>query len=252
MHYLETTPDADPNYTEEKRIRTEGYADDVEFQALSRAWRNMALKRRYTYGFSWLGRPMIQLPTDALAIQELIWTCKPTVVIETGIAHGGSLVLSASILALLGESGRVIGIDIDIRDHNRAALEAHPLFDWIELVEGSSVAPDTVERVRDSIVADDRVLVILDSNHTHAHVLAELNAYGPMVAPDSYCVVFDTFVEEMPEEHVWEGRPWGIGNSPMSAVKEWLSTHPEFEVDRSIEHRLMTTSAPSGFLRRVR
>ncbi len=251
MPYLETTPDAHPDYREEKRQRIAGFADDAEFRALSKAWRTMALQRKYMNNFSWLGRPLIQVPMDAMAVQEVIWAVKPDLVIETGVAHGGSLVLSASILEMLGH-GEVVGVDIEVRPHNRQAIESHPLAHRISLIEGSSIAPDIVAQVRARAEGKQKVLVFLDSNHTHEHVLAELNAYGGLVSVGSYCVVFDTFVEDMPDDYVWTDRPWGKGNNPKTAVWEWLKSHPEFEIDHSMDDKLLITSAPDGFLRRTR
>ena len=248
--YLETTPSAHADYRQEKQQRIAGFADDAEFRALSQRWRTMALERKYMNNFSWLGRPMIQLPMDAMAMQELIWTVKPDLVIETGVAHGGSVVLSASMLELLGQ-GEVLGVDIEIRAHNRQAIESHPLAHRIRLIEGSSVAPEVVAQVRAAAAGKQRVLVFLDSNHTHDHVLAELNAYADLVSVDSYCVVFDTFVEDMPDDYVWTDRPWGKGDNPKTAVWEYLRSHPEFLIDKSIEDKLLVTSAPDGFLRRV-
>ncbi|MGB3705901.1 MAG: cephalosporin hydroxylase family protein [Castellaniella sp.] len=249
MSYLETTPTAAEDYRTEKRERIARFANDKDFRALSVDWRAKALERKYMNNFSWLGRPMIQLPTDAMAMQEIIWAVKPDLVVETGVAHGGSAVLSASILEMLGH-GRVLGIDIDIRAHNRAAIEAHPLAHRISLFEGSSVDPVMVSKVHD-LALGKRVLVFLDSNHTHEHVLAELNAYADLVGVGSYCVVFDTFVEDLPDDYIWTDRPWGKGNNPKTAVWEWLKTHPEFEIDKSIEDKVLITSAPDGFLRRI-
>ena len=248
--YLETTPSAHADYRQEKQQRIAGFADDAEFRALSERWRAMALERKYMNNFSWLGRPMIQLPMDAMAMQEVIWAVKPDLVIETGVAHGGSVVLSASMLELLGQ-GEVLGVDIEIRAHNRQAIESHPLAHRIQLIEGSSVAPEVVAQVRAAAAGKQRVLVFLDSNHTHEHVLAELNAYADLVSVGSYCVVFDTFVEDMPDDYVWTERPWGKGNNPKTAVWEYLRSHPEFQIDKSVEDKLLVTSAPDGFLRRV-
>ena len=250
MNYLETTPAAHPAYRAEKRARIDAYGHDDEFRALSNAWRVLALRKQYMNNFSWLGRPLIQLPSDAMAMQEIIWAVKPDLIIETGVAHGGSVVLSASMLELLGH-GEVLGIDIDIRPHNRQAIEAHPLARRISLIEGSSTDPAVVAQVRERAAGKARVLVCLDSNHTHAHVLAELEAYAGLVSLASYCIVFDTFVEDMPADHVWTDRPWGKGNNPKTAVREWLQYHPEFEIDHSIDDRLLVTSAPDGFLKRV-
>ena len=251
MRYLETTPNAVSDYLAEKSARICAYAKDEEFKALSNAWRVMALEKNYMNNFSWCGRPMIQLPMDAMAMQEIIWAVKPDLIIETGVAHGGSLMLSASILELIGH-GEVVGVDIDIRVHNREAIEQHPLAKRITLVQGSSIDPDIVARVRQYAEGKKKVLVCLDSNHTHEHVLAELNAYADLVSIGSYCVVFDTFVEDMPDDYVWQDRPWGKGNNPKTAVWEWLKSHDEFVIDKSIEDKLLITSAPDGFLYRQR
>ncbi len=249
MNYLETTPLAAEDYRKEKQERIAAFGIDAEFRALSVAWRAMALERKYMNNFSYLGRPMIQLPTDAMAMQEIIWSVKPDLIIETGIAHGGSVVLSASMLELLGH-GAVVGVDIDIRPHNRAAIESHPMAHRIKLIEGSSVAPDVIAEIQ-AQAKGKRVLVFLDSNHTHEHVLAELRAYANLVSVDSYCVVFDTFVEDLPADYVWADRPWGKGNNPKTAVWEWLRSNPTFEIDKSLEDKLLITSAPDGFLRRI-
>jgi cephalosporin hydroxylase len=220
---------------------------------------------KYSYNFFWQGRPIIQYPQDMMAMQELIWSIKPDLIIETGIAHGGSLIFSASMLALLEycdavEQGRpldptrperqVIGLDIDIRAHNRAAIEAHPMANRIQMIQGSSIDPAIVEQVRSLAAERRRVLVCLDSNHTHDHVLAELEAYAPLVTPGSYCVVFDTLIEDLPAD-MFPDRPWGQGNNPKTAVWEYLKTHPEFEIDKQIDHKLLISVAPDGYLRRV-
>jgi cephalosporin hydroxylase len=244
----------------------EGLKADRDVQALSRVWVREIARHRYAYNFSWMGRPAIQFPNDAWAMQELIWTIRPDLIIETGIAHGGSLIFSASMLALLDmcdaaesktplsavqSSRKVLGIDIDIRPHNRAAIEAHPLASRIQMIEGSSISPDVVAQVKKIAEGYKRVLVCLDSNHTHEHVLDELNAFAPLVTVDSYCVVFDTLVEDMPVE-LCANRPWGPGNNPKTAVWEYLKTHPEFQIDRDIPAKLLITVAPDGFLKRVR
>lgn len=249
----------------ERQARTAGYAGDAAFHALSQDWLRESMRRRYVYNFDWMGRPIIQYPQDMVALQELVWTAKPDLIVETGVAHGGSVVYSASLLALLDLSEaieqrrtidptisrrRVIGVDIDIRAHNRAALDVHPMRSRIELVEGSSIEPATVERVRALARGHERVMVLLDSMHTHDHVLAELDAYAPLVSPGSWCVVFDTFVEDMPRGF-FADRPWDPGNSPKSAVHEWLARHPEFAIDASVADKLMVTAAPDGFLKRL-
>lgn len=229
-------------------------AEDETFFQLSQQWINVAQRHKYSYHFEWLGRPVIQYPQDMLAMQELIWSVKPDLIIETGIAHGGSLVFSASMLELNAVCGgppdaQVLGIDIDIRKHNRNAIEQHPLFHRITMLEGSSVEPDIVAQVARQASTRHRVMVFLDSNHTHEHVLAELEAYGPLVSRKSYCVVFDTLIENLPEESIGD-RPWGPGNNPATAVKKYLRNHPEFQVDASIDKKLMVTVAPGGYLKK--
>lgn len=219
---------------------------------------------KYSYNFSWLGRPIIQYPQDIVMMQELVWQVQPDLIIETGIAHGGSLILSASLLALLDykdavEQGavldpksskrKVIGIDIDIRPHNRTAIDAHPMAHMIQMFQGSSVAPDIVSKVYAAAAGYKRVLVCLDSNHTHDHVLAELEAYASLVSSGSYCIVYDTVIEDTPD-HLCADRPWKRGNSPKTAVLEYLGKNSDFEVEQSIEHKLQITVAPGGFLRR--
>lgn len=245
-------------------VRRLGCADDL--RALSIEWMRRCVPYQYTYNFRWLGRPIIQIPTDILAMQELIWSVRPDLIVETGIAHGGSLIFSASMLALLdlsdairsGESldprrskRKVLGVDIDIRAHNRTAIEAHPMASRIQMIQGPSTAPEVVAEVRDISAKYTRVLVCLDSNHTHNHVLAELDAYAPLVSVNSYCVVFDTVIEDMPKECFPE-RPWGPGNNPKTAVWQFLKSHPEFEIDKSIPDKLQLTVAPDGYLKRIR
>jgi cephalosporin hydroxylase len=250
MIYFESTPEAATDYLEEKKLRISRFATDCEFKKISREWRQLALQRKYMNNFSWMGRPLIQLPTDIIAIQEIIWKVQPDLIIETGIAHGGSVLLSASMLDLVG-NGEVIGIDVEIRPHNREAIEKHPSAKRVHLIEGSSTDGLVVEQVRDLSRGKSRILVFLDSNHTHDHVLSELKAYGPLVTKGSYLVVFDTFVEDLPSDYVWQDRPWGKGNNPKTAVDEWLASNQNFVVDSSIEDRLLITSAPGGFLYRI-
>jgi cephalosporin hydroxylase len=204
----------------------------------------------YTYNFSWLGRPIIQFPQDILAMQEIIWAVRPELIVETGIARGGSLVLYASLLELLGGPGTVLGVDVDIRPHNREAIESHPMARRIRMIEGSSVDPGVVAQVR-ALAQGRRVLVTLDSNHTHAHVLAELQAYGPLVSKGSYLVVFDTSIADAPEGF-FAGKPWDRNDNPMTAVHAYLAGTDRFEIDRSISDKLLVTVARDGYLRCVR
>lgn len=253
-------------FVKESADEIELQAADKELAASTLAWISQANTGKYSYHFEWLGRPIIQYPQDMVAMQELIWQIKPDLIIETGIAHGGSLILNASMLALLdmadaikegvsinpSESKRkVLGIDIDIRQHNRVAIEAHPMASRIQMIQGSSIAPDVVEQVQSIAAMHSRILVFLDSNHTHAHVLAELEAYAPLTSIGSYCVVFDTVVEDMPAS-MFPNRPWGPGNNPKTAVWEYLKTHEGFEIDKSIQHKLLITVAPDGYLKRAK
>jgi len=221
---------------------------------------------KYSYNFSWLGRPMIQYPQDLVQMQNLIWQIRPDLIIETGIAHGGSLIMSASMLALLDlcdgiEAGstidpkkskrKVLGIDLDIRSQNRAAIESHPMASRIQMIQGSSIDPEIIVKVQALASNYSRVLVCLDSNHTHEHVIKELHAYAPLASVGSYCVVFDTIIEDLPPE-MFPDRHWGPGNNPKTAVWEFLKTHSEFEIDKNIEHKLLITVAPDGYLRKCR
>lgn len=252
-------------FAAERAQHLESYAKDKEFRALSQAWLEASMRKKYVYNFDWLGRPIIQYPQDMWAVQELIWTIKPDLVIETGIAHGGSLILSASILAMIDyceamEKGvslnpreskrKVIGIDIDIREHNRKAIEAHPLAHHLHLVQGSSVAQETVDQVKALAKGHSKVMVFLDSMHTHDHVLKELQAYAPLVSKDSYCVVFDSFVEDMPAD-LFPDRPWSPGDNPKTALHEYLKTNKNFVIDKAVEGKLMVSVAADGFLKRV-
>lgn len=242
----------------------DGLAGDVALQDLSQQWLRDSLQHKYSYNFSFLGRPIIQYPQDMIATQELIWSIQPDLIIETGIAHGGSLIMSAAMLALIeychcAEQGtvldpakpqrQVLGIDIDIREHNRQAIQQHPMSNRITMIQGSSIAEDIILQVKQFAAGYKRVLVCLDSNHTHDHVLKELEAYAPLVSPGSYCIVFDTIIEDLPAE-MFPDRPWGPGDNPKTAVWEYLKAHPEFEIDDAIDHKLLISVAPDGFLKR--
>lgn len=240
----------------EKAARIESLGLDDGFKRRSLAWLEESMRKSYVYNFSWMGRPIIQNPIDIVAMQEIIWQVKPDLIIETGIAHGGSLIFSASMLELNAACGgpqdaQVLGIDIDIRLHNKEAIEAHPMVKRISMLEGSSISAEIIAKVRSIATNKKRILVCLDSNHTHEHVLAELEAYASLTSLGSYCVVFDSFVEDVPAD-VFIDRPWGPGNNPKTAVWEYLKNHPEFEIDKSIQHKLLITVAPDGYLKRVK
>ncbi|OLE13262.1 MAG: cephalosporin hydroxylase [Cyanobacteria bacterium 13_1_40CM_2_61_4] len=224
--------------------------EDKALRGLTQQWFNESCRYRYSYHFTWLGRPIIQYPQDIVAIQEIIWRTRPEVVIETGVAHGGSLMLSASILELLGGDRIAVGIDIEIRAHNRAAIETHPLAKRIHLIEGSSTSGAVVAQAG-SLARGKRTLVILDSHHTHEHVLKELELYSPLVKNGSYVVVFDTVIETMPEG-AFPDRPWCRGNNPRTAVWEFLKRNDRFEVDRALEDKFLITVAPGGYLKCIK
>jgi len=226
-------------------------AGDSELSNLAERLFNKSCEYNYSYNFTWLGRPIIQYPQDVLAIQEILWKVKPDLIVETGIAHGGSLIFSASMLELIGRDGMVLGVDVDIREHNRIEIERHPMASRISMIQGSSTDPAVVNRVREFARGKRKVLVILDSNHTHDHVLEELRLYSPLVKKDSYVVVLDTVIEHMPDKF-FRNRPWGKGNNPKTAVVAFLKESDRFEVDREMEHKLLITVAPSGYLRCVR
>jgi cephalosporin hydroxylase len=243
-------------FDEEVQERVAANGRNQPLRDAARTFVRESTQPKYSYNFSWLGRPIIQYPQDIVAMQELIWALQPDLIVETGIAHGGSLILWASLLELNAACGgpqdaRVVGIDIDIRAHNRAAIEAHPLARRITMIEGSSVDPAVLAQVQGAATGRDRVLVCLDSNHTHAHVLSELEAYAPLTSVGSYCVVFDTVIEDLPAG-TYPDRPWGPGDNPKTAVREYLTSHPEFEVDRQFDDKLLISVAPGGYLKRVR
>jgi len=242
--------DAVNEFKKECMNRINEYPKNEDLQETAASFMTNTINAKYSYNFSWMGRPIIQYPQDILAMQEIIWNINPDLIIETGIAHGGSLIFYASMLELLGKNGLVIGIDIDIRKHNRLEIEKHPMFKRIKMIEGSSIDESIVEKLR-KIAEGKKVLVCLDSNHTHEHVLRELELYAPLVSVGSYCVVFDTIVEDMPTGS-FPDRPWDKGNNPKTAVYEFLKKNDNFEIDKNIENKLLITVAPDGYLRRVK
>jgi cephalosporin hydroxylase len=248
---------------ERGQVRVEGATAEAVYQigtpeafgVISRAWLRSGWDNKYVYSFTWMGRPIIQLPEDMFRIQEVIHSVRPDVIVEIGVAHGGSLVFYASLCQAMGH-GRVIGIDIEIRPHNRAALEAHQLSSFFTLIEGSSVEPGTVEKVRAQVGANDTALVLLDSCHTKAHTLAELRAYAPLVGPGSYLVAMDGIMGEL------TGAPrtqsdW-TWNNPRQAALEFVKENPDFRIEDpkfsfnegNITQRV--TYWPSAFIKCIR
>jgi len=234
-----------------KKLAIQEMASDKGFQSLTAHWFVESCKHRYSYNFSWMGHPIIQYPQDIMAMQEIIWRVKPDLIIETGIAHGGSIIFYAAMVELLGGDGEVCGIDIEIRPHNRIGIENHPMFKRITMLEGSSTDEDILNRVAKRARNKKRIMVVLDSNHTHDHVMEELQLYAPLVTKGSYLVVFDTVVEDM-SENLFPDRPWGRGNNPRTAVQAFLETTDRFEVDHQIESKLAITVAPGGYLKCVK
>jgi cephalosporin hydroxylase len=222
--------------------------EDQAVRRLTRDLFDRSCEYRYSYNFTWLGRPIIQYPEDVMALQEIVWRTKPDLVVETGIAHGGSLVFFASLLKLLGGDRFALGVDIDIRAHNRAAIESHPVADHIQMIEGSSIDPSVISQVSQRAARRENVLVVLDSNHTEEHVLAELHAYSKLVRKGGYLIVMDTVVEWMPQQ-AFPDRPWGVGDNPMTAVQKFLARNSRFEIDEEYDGKLLLSVAPRGYLR---
>jgi cephalosporin hydroxylase len=244
------------NQVEEfKKERAEAKAamkQDAELKQKSVEWMLLSDKYKYTYNFSWMGRPIIKYPQDIQIMQELIWDVKPDLIIETGIAHGGSIIFSSSMMELLGNGGKVIAVDIDIRKHNRDEIEKHPMFKNITMLEGSSIDENIVKKIADYAKGFKKVMVVLDSNHTHEHVLRELEMYTPLVSLNSYILLPDTFVEFFPKGYV-TNRPWDVGNNPYTAMEAFLKTTTEFVKDEAITDKLLITEAlGGGYLKRVK
>lgn len=235
----------------EKKKNIQNMAVDHSLAQSTNEWFVQSCKYNYSYNFTWLGRPIIQYPQDIVAMQEIIFKVKPDLIIETGIAHGGSLVFYASMLELLQEDGQVLGVDIDIREHNRIEIEKHPMFKRITMFQGSSLDKSIVKKVYDFAKDKKKVLLVLDSNHTHEHVLNELKLYSPLVTKESYLVVYDTVVEDMPDDF-FQNRPWGKGNNPKTALKEFLTINDRFAVDKEICDKLLITVAPDGYLKCIK
>ena len=237
-------------FKQERQQRIADQETNKELQKSTSAFLEQTIRSGYSYNFSWMGRPIIQYPQDMVAMQELIWEVKPDLIVETGIAHGGSIIYYASLLELIG-NGEVLGIDIDIRQHNREEIERHPMFKRIKMIEGSAVCPEVVDQVKAVAAKHKKIMVCLDSNHTHEHVLQEPEVYSPLVSVGSYLVAFDTIVEFLPDGAL-PARPWGKGDNPWTAAQAFLKTHPEFQIDRSIDNKLLIGVAPEGYLKRVR
>lgn len=238
-------------FVEEREIRIKENAGNKALRAAAKQFNDASNSSQYSYNFSWMGRPIIQYPQDMIAMQEIIWDIQPDLIIETGIAHGGSLIYYASLLELIG-NGEVLGIDIEIREHNRKEIENHKMFKRIKMISGSSISNETIEQVKKHANGKQKIIVVLDSNHTHDHVMMELELYSPFVSLNSYIVVFDTIVEDLPEGYFSQARPWGIGNNPKTAVNTFLQNNKQFKIDDMIDNKLLISVAPSGFLKKIK
>jgi len=238
-------------FEREKRDYIRQLGSNASLQAQSKEWIADVSRLKYSYNFTWLGRPIIQFPQDMVAMQEIIWRVQPELIIEMGVARGGSLIFYASMLELVGGEGRVLGVDIDIRANNREEIERHPMARRIDLLEGSSIDDEIADAVRTLARRKDRVMVVLDSNHTHEHVARELELYAPLVSRNSYLVVFDTIIEDMPDDF-FPDRSWGKGNNPKTAVHQFLQTTNRFVIDEEYNSKLLITVAPDGYLRCVK
>ncbi|UTW61762.1 cephalosporin hydroxylase family protein [bacterium SCSIO 12741] len=237
-------------FQEERKERIRKQGENEVLNDLSTRFMEESMRVEYSYNFSWMGRPIIQYPQDIVAMQEVIWKVQPDLIIETGIAHGGSLILYASLMELIGH-GEIVGVDIDIRSHNREEIENHKMFKRIHLIEGGATDPDIIEQVRKMAEGKKKVMVVLDSNHTHQHVYDELKLYNEFVTKDSYLVVFDTVVEYLPKGF-FTNRPWDVGDNPQTAVDAFLKENDAFEIDEEIHQKLQLTVAKRGYLKRTK
>ncbi len=220
---------------------------DTSLSQLTHEWFKKTSQYEYSYHFKWMGLPIIQFPQDMIAIQEIVWNVRPDLIIETGIARGGSLIFYASLMEMMGLDGRVLGVDVEIREHNKAAIMKHPMFKRIHMIEGSSVDDGVVEQVKKHASNFKKTLVILDSNHTREHVSKELELYSPLVKTGSYLIVLDTVIADMPDEFS-SGRDYGPSNNPKQAIHDFLQKNKRFNVDKDIENKLLITVAPGGYL----
>ncbi len=239
-------------FYKEKEKNIKALSSNKELKKIANKFIEETGKNKYSYNFTWLGRPIIQFPQDMIALQEIIWKTRPELIIETGIAHGGSLIFNASILEMIGSEGFVLGIDIELREHNLKLIQEHPLYHRIKMIQGSSVDSKVIDLVKDYSKNKKSIMVILDSNHTHEHVLEELKLYSKFVSKNNYLIVFDTSIEDMPADYDWGDRSWGKGNNPKTAVNEFLKTNKEFTNDNSIDGKLLITVASGGYLKKIK
>jgi len=239
-------------YITNRDLQVEKNLHDTDLKMATHIMADNLIRTNYIKNFTWLGRPVLQYPTDLMVVQELIWQIKPNIIIETGLAMGGSAVFFSSILSCLGNGGQVVSIDVDIRKDAREALVPHPMADRITMIEGSSIDEKVVEQVRRKIHPGMAIMVVLDSNHTEEHVMKELYLYSPMVTIGSYLIVQDTAIEIWDEKYPSPNRPWGKGDNPMTAVKKFLEINNNFMVDKEIGTRALITGSSDGWLKRIK
>lgn len=238
-------------FFEERRVDIEKMGQDEELRALSLEWMVKADKYKYTYNYTWMGRPIIKFPSDIVAQQEIMWRTRPDLIIETGIAHGGSIAFSASMQQMMGiENAEVVAVDIDIREHNRKEIESHPMFPHITMYEGDSTSNELVEKVRKHTDEKKSVMVILDSNHTEDHVYRELVRYADFVTPGNYLLLPDTFIEFFPKGY-YDNRPWDVGDNPHSAMKRFVAERDDYRIDKAMTNKLMICEGIEGYLQRI-
>ena len=237
----------------EKNKNIEEMGKDKSFFKKTIDWMVHADKYKYTYNFTWMGQPIIKTPADMVVLQEIMWQVKPDLVIETGIAHGGSIIFSASMMSMMGFDGEVVAVDIDIREHNRQLIEKHPMYGRITMYEGDSTDISVINKILIHVEGKKRVMVILDSNHAHEHVLKELEIYSKFVTQDSYIILPDTFIEFFPKGHYSKDRPWDVGNNPYTAMMSFLDTDEgsKFQVQKEWSSKAMITESFDGYLKKV-
>lgn len=238
-------------FQQEREADIEKMGNDAVLRQKSLDWMLHADKYKYTYNYAWMGRPIIKFPNDILIQQEIMWELKPDLVIETGIAHGGSIIFTASMMEMMGIPGEVVGVDIDIRPHNKHAIDNHPMKKRITMYEGSSVEPNIIDKVKNHTIGKRCVMVILDSLHSHNHVYQELCAYAPMTTIGSYCILPDTFIEFFPKGYYSESRPWDVGDNPYTAMRSFMDQNNSFEIDKSRTNKAMITETIDGYLKRI-
>tara|TARA_Y100000589_G_scaffold200807_1_gene189411 strand:- start:3693 stop:4457 length:765 start_codon:yes stop_codon:yes gene_type:complete len=238
-------------FFQERELDIKKMGEDYKLKEKSLEWMLLADKYKYTYNFTWMGRPIIKYPNDMVIQQEIMWKVKPDLIIETGIAHGGSIIFSSSMMKMMDIEGEVVGIDIDIREHNKNQIINHKAYDRISMYEGDSTNPNIIKKVEKHIKPYSKVMVILDSNHSHKHVLKELEIYSRYVTKGSFCILPDTFIEFFPKGYYSKDRPWDVGNNPYTAMKEFMKNNNKFKVSKFYSDKANITETIDGYLERI-